>query len=303
MIKASSYAVTSPDNTTTPHNGADKELVMEIRHAHSQREVQGMNTDELRKAFLIDKLITPGGVNGVYSHYDRLICGGVAPLNQPVGLPNYTALAANFFLERREMGVINIAGAGSVVADGKEFTLQKLDCLYISKGTKSVSFKSNDPVNPAVFYFVSSPAHHEYATAKLTADEAEPAEMGSSETANKRTVYKYVHETGLSSCQLVMGLTLLKPGSVWNTMPAHTHDRRTEVYFYFDVEEGNRVVHFMGQPRETRHLLMANHQAVVSPPWSIHAGCGTSSYAFIWAMAGENYSYSDMDKVAIADLL
>jgi 4-deoxy-L-threo-5-hexosulose-uronate ketol-isomerase len=275
---------------------------LEIRHARSQQEVQSMSTDGLRKSFLMESIVVPGEINSIYSHYDRLITGGVSPLDQPVQLPNYSALAADYFLERREIGIINVSGDGSIVADGTEFAIQKLDCLYIGKGTKSVSFKSNDPAVPAVFYFVSAPAHQDYPTKKLASFEAEPMNIGSSKTANERTVYKYIHEKGIASCQLVMGLTLLKTGSVWNTMPAHTHDRRSELYFYFDVQEDQRVSHFMGHPQETRNLWVANHQGIISPPWSIHAGCGTASYGFIWSMAGENYSYSDMDKVAISEL-
>jgi 4-deoxy-L-threo-5-hexosulose-uronate ketol-isomerase len=296
-------ADTIPDMLQRSANGGEMIVPIEIRHARSEREVQQLDTLWLRKCFLLDNVMKAGMINSVYSHYDRIITGGAVPLQQALELPNYTTLKSEYFLERRELGIINVSGDGYVTADGQEFLLRKLDGVYLGKGTQSVLFKSVDPAKPAVFYFVSATAHQIYPSAKLTSAEAEPIEMGSAETANQRIVYKYIHKAGLSSCQLTMGLTRMKPGSVWNTMPAHVHDRRTEVYFYFDVNEGHRVFHFMGLPSETRHLMVANHQAVLSPPWSIHAGCGTSSYSFIWAMAGENSSYMDMDQVAITELL
>jgi 4-deoxy-L-threo-5-hexosulose-uronate ketol-isomerase len=303
MITTEKNTITA-DSQNGINHGEASNPPMEVRHAQSQREVMHLNTDELRQAFLMEDIAKTGAIKSVYSHYDRLITGTAVPTNNSLSLPNYPELKSNFFLERREMGIINVGGNGSVIVDGEDFPISRLECLYIGKGAgkATVSFKSQKTENPAVFYFVSAPAHKEYPTTKLTSAKAEPVEMGSSESANERTVYKYIHSAGIPSCQLVMGLTQLKPGSVWNTMPAHVHDRRSEVYFYFDVKEGNRVVHFMGEPTETRHLFVANHQAVVSPPWSIHAGCGTASYSFVWAMAGENYSYTDMDKVGITEM-
>jgi 4-deoxy-L-threo-5-hexosulose-uronate ketol-isomerase len=275
---------------------------MEIRFQNSPKETSRMNTKELRENFHIPALMQDDQVQLVYSHYDRVIVGGVKPYSKAVELPNHTELRAEYFLERRELGIINVGGNGVVEADGEKFTLSKLDCLYLGKGVKKVSFTSDDKNDPAVYYLLSSPAHASYPTRKLTKEEASPTEMGDQTTANRRTIYKYIHADGIKSCQLVMGLTVLASGSVWNTMPAHVHTRRMEAYFYFDVPEQHRVFHFMGEPTETRHLLIANHEAIVSPPWSIHSGCGTSNYSFIWGMAGENYVYTDMDAVAIADI-
>jgi 4-deoxy-L-threo-5-hexosulose-uronate ketol-isomerase len=277
-------------------------IKMEIRFQNSPKETSRMNTKELRENFHIPALMQDDRVQLVYSHYDRVIVGGVKPYSKAVELPNHTELRAEYFLERRELGIINVGGNGAVEADGEKFSLSKLDCLYLGKGVKKVSFTSDDKNAPAVFYLLSSPAHASYPTRKLTKEEASPTEMGDQTTANRRTIYKYIHADGIKSCQLVMGLTVLASGSVWNTMPAHVHTRRMEAYFYFDVPEQHRVFHFMGEPTETRHLLIANHEAIVSPPWSIHSGCGTSNYSFIWGMAGENYVYTDMDAVAIADI-
>ena len=275
---------------------------MQIRYENSPQETAAMNTEALRQNFLIETLFQAGQVQLVYTHYDRMVIGGVVPNAAPIDLPNHEALKAEFFLERREMGVINIGGAGQVTVDKKTFALQKLDCLYIGRGAVEVQFSSLDSQNPAQFFLLSAPAHASFPNTLKTAAEADPAHMGASETANKRTIYKYIHPDGVASCQLVMGLTVLENGSVWNTMPAHTHDRRMEVYCYFDVAEGQRVLHLMGQPQETRPLWISNHQAIISPPWSIHAGCGTMAYAFIWGMAGENQSFGDMDFIAPDDL-
>jgi 4-deoxy-L-threo-5-hexosulose-uronate ketol-isomerase len=275
---------------------------MEIRFQNSPKETSRMNTKELRENFHIPTLMQDDNVNLVYSHYDRVIIGGVKPFSKAVELPNHTELRAEYFLERRELGIINVGGNGTVEADGVKYTLSKLDCLYLGKGVKKVLFSSDDKNAPAVFFLLSSPAHHAYPAKKLTKEEASPVELGDQTTANRRTIYKYIHADGIQSCQLVMGLTVLSSGSVWNTMPPHTHTRRMEAYFYFDVPEQHRVFHFMGEPTETRHLLVANHEAIVAPPWSIHSGCGTSNYSFIWGMAGENYTFTDMDAVAIADI-
>jgi 4-deoxy-L-threo-5-hexosulose-uronate ketol-isomerase len=262
-----------------------------------------MNTGELRSNFLVENLMTDDQLNLVYSHYDRVILGGAKPLGTSIVLANHPELRAEFFLERRELGIINVGGAGMVSANGEQYVLNKLDCLYVGKGTRDVSFSSNDKGTPAVFYLMSSPAHQTYPNRKLSKEEASPVELGEQSTANRRTIYKYIHLDGIRSCQLVMGLTVLSDGSVWNTMPAHTHTRRSEAYFYFDVPDQHRVFHFMGQPKETRHLLVSNHQAVISPPWSIHSGSGTTNYSFIWGMAGENLVFTDMDAVAINELL
>jgi len=261
-----------------------------------------MTTEELRAAFLTEPLMRDDSVRLVYSHYDRVIAGGAKPVKQRLSLESHPELKADFFLQRREIGIINVGGKGSVFAGEEEFQLDKLDCLYAGKGVPRIQFASNDPAHPAMFYLLSSPAHTAHPVRLMPGSEALPADVGAAETANARTIYKYIHAAGIQSCQLVMGLTVLKPGSVWNTMPAHTHTRRMEAYFYFDVPEQQRVFHFMGEPQETRHLLVADGQAVFSPPWSIHSGCGTSNYAFIWGMAGENYNYTDMDAVSIPDL-
>ncbi len=275
---------------------------MQVRYAVGPNETRQFNTTELRENFLIETLFTPNSLQLCYSHYDRVIVGGAMPVDSPVDLPTYPELRSDFFLERRELGVINVGGAGSVTVDGQTYELAKLDGLYVGRGSRSVSFASQQADAPARFYLLSSPAHKEYPTQKAAQGDVFSAPMGSAEAANERTIYRYIHKDGLQSCQLVMGLTILKPGSVWNTMPAHVHDRRMEAYFYFDLDHAHRIVHLMGQPTETRHLMVANHQAIISPPWSIHSGCGTSNYSFIWGMAGENLDYADMDLIAIADL-
>jgi len=275
---------------------------MEIRFQNSPSEVTMMDTDEIRSNFLVEDLMQDDQVNFLYSHYDRVIIGGAKPVSKELTLDNDPELRAEYFLQRREIGIINVGGNGRVSVDGTSYDLDKLDTLYAGKGVRHVVFTSKDPKTPACFFLMSTPAHHEYPTTKMSRDAASPAHMGEIETANKRTIYKYIHADGIQSCQLVMGLTVLDKGSVWNTMPAHTHTRRMEAYFYFDVPEQQRVFHFMGEPTQTRHLLIANHQAILSPPWSIHAGCGTSNYAFIWGMAGENYTFTDMDAVPVPEL-
>jgi 4-deoxy-L-threo-5-hexosulose-uronate ketol-isomerase len=276
---------------------------LETRYESSPREVRSMNTQELRENFLIDNLMRAGEINFVYSHYDRVILGGAVPQGgQALTLPTFEALKADFFLQRREMGIINVGGDGEIMVGEETYSLSPLDCLYVGKGQQEVVFRSIDDQHPAVYYMLSAPAHREVQTQLMRKEEASPMNIGSAETSNERTVYKYIHEEGLKSCQLVMGLTKLQTGSVWNTMPSHTHDRRMEAYFYFDLDPEQVVFHLMGQPQETRHMVLANHQAIISPPWSIHSGCGTSNYSFIWGMAGENYNYKDMEVVAIKDL-
>lgn len=275
---------------------------MQIRFESSRKEVSQMDTHALRDNFLIDNIFENDKISFVYSHYDRVMIGGAIPTSTSLKLETYDSLKAEFFLERREIGIINIGGEGEVSADGQTFSISKLGCLYIGKGTKNVTFHSKDPANPAVYYLLSSPAHQTYPTVLYTKEDATPATVGSMETSNHRTIYKYIHMGGIQSCQLVMGLTVLQTGSVWNTMPSHVHDRRMEAYCYFDVPDNQRVLHLMGEPSETRHLWVADRQAIISPPWSIHSGCGTSNYSFIWGMAGENKDYTDMDAVAIENL-
>jgi 4-deoxy-L-threo-5-hexosulose-uronate ketol-isomerase len=275
---------------------------MEQRYHNSPKEVSTMTTAEMRGNFLVDGLMQPGELKFVYSHYDRAIVGSAVPTDKAIVLGNYPNLRAEYFLERRELGIINIGGAGEVVVDGKTFAVNKLDCVYAGKESQNVEFKSVDAKNPAMYYLLSYPAHKVYPTTMLKKEDATPVSIGSAETSNARTIYKYIHLEGIRSCQLVMGLTVLDKGSVWNTMPSHVHDRRMEMYFYFDVQPGQVVIHLMGQPQETRHLVMQSNEAVISPPWSIHSGCGTANYAFIWGMGGENQVYSDMDPVAIKEL-
>jgi 4-deoxy-L-threo-5-hexosulose-uronate ketol-isomerase len=280
----------------------NKKINMEIRFQSSPREVKGMNTQELRDNFLVQHLMQANLIQLVYSHFDRVIVGGVMPVSNPVLLPNEAELRADYFLERRELGIINVGGAGKVEADGVVYELSKLDALYLGKGTRSVSFTSASADQPAQYFLLSAPAHHTYPNRRMQKDEAAPVHLGEKATSNERTIYKYIHQEGIQSCQLVMGLTVLKEGSVWNSVPPHTHTRRMEVYFYFDLPETHRVFHLMGEPQETRHIVMANQEAVISPPWSVHCGPGTTNYGFIWAMAGENYTFTDMDPVPIATM-
>jgi 4-deoxy-L-threo-5-hexosulose-uronate ketol-isomerase len=271
------------------------------RYASSPSAVQGYNTQQLRDEFLIENLMELGKINLTYSHYDRYIAGGAVPV-QPLTLETIDPLKADYFLERRELGIINVGGNGTVEVDGTLYELGLKDALYIGSGNKKVVFKSNDANNPAKYYLNSAPAHKNYPTKKVSKAEANKLELGSLETANHRTVNQMIIGGIVTTCQLQMGMTELKTGSVWNTMPAHVHDRRMEVYFYLDIPENQAVCHFMGQPQETRHIWMNNHQAVISPPWSIHCGSGTSNYTFIWGMAGENLDYGDMDVAKITDL-
>ncbi|MFC4231376.1 5-dehydro-4-deoxy-D-glucuronate isomerase [Parasediminibacterium paludis] len=275
---------------------------MQVRFQNSPKETSSMNTQQLRDNFLVQNLMQPGKIELVYSHFDRVIVGGVVPTSATINLPNEEELKANFFLERREIGIINIGGKGTVTADGVAFPIEKLECVYLGKGTQDVTFTSTNSDEPAMFYLLSVPAHQSYPNRSMTKAEAAPVHLGDITTSNKRTIYKYIHNDGIQSCQLVMGLTALEPGSVWNSVPPHTHTRRMEVYFYFDVHPDHRVMHFMGEPQETRHLIMATNEAVISAPWSMHFGVGTASYGFIWAMAGENKAFTDMDPQPIATL-
>ncbi|MDO3625434.1 5-dehydro-4-deoxy-D-glucuronate isomerase [Mucilaginibacter sp. BT774] len=275
---------------------------MKVIHSVHPDDFKTYQTALIRERFLIDDLIESDQINCIYTHYDRMIIGAAKPVTKSLELKTYPNLRSKYFLERREIGIINIAGDGEVLADGQTFTVNKLDCIYIGKGTEYVTFSSKDPANPALFYLLSAPAHAFHPTSIMTNAEAAKVNAGDASTANRRTINKYIHMDGIKSCQLVMGLTILQEGSVWNTMPAHTHDRRMEVYFYFDLPAGQKVFHYMGQGDETRHITVNNNEAIVSPPWSIHSGSGTASYSFIWGMAGENLDYTDMDIINIPDI-
>ncbi|MDA9250990.1 5-dehydro-4-deoxy-D-glucuronate isomerase [Flavobacteriaceae bacterium] len=274
----------------------------EVRYAVGQREMNQMGTEAIRSDFLIEDVFGSDEVKLVYSHFDRYITGGVIPVKGKVFLDTIDSLKSEFFLERRELGIINVGGKGTVMADGQSYSLDYKEALYLGKGTKEVYFSSDTAHKPALFYLNSTPAHHAYPSKKIGRDEAEIVELGAPETANARTIRKLIVNSIVETCQLQMGMTEIHSGSVWNTMPAHVHDRRMEVYFYFEVPEEHAVCHFMGAPNETRHLWMTNNQAVISPPWSIHSGCGTSNYTFIWGMAGENLDYGDMDACPIPTL-
>lgn len=284
---------------TTHYNYSTK---LKIIHSVHPADFKHYDTQTIRDRFLVDGIISPDAIHCIYTHYDRMIVGGANPINKELVLETYPNLKADYFLERRELGIINVGGEGEVTADGRTFKLHKLDCLYLGKGTRRIAFAAKNASEPPVFYLLSAPAHTTYPAALMTIDEAAKVNAGSKATANERIINKYIHADGIKSCQLVMGLTILQPGSVWNTMPAHTHDRRMEAYFYFDLPAGQKIMHFMGEGQETRHITINNHEAIVSPPWSIHSGCGTTNYGFIWGMAGENLDYTDMDAISISDL-
>ena len=279
---------------------------MNIRYSANPNDVKKYTTEELRREFLITDLYQPDTVQATYSHVDRMVIMGIMPVNEIVpidkGIDVWANFGTNFFLERREAGVFNLGGDGFIEADGVRYELGFEDCLYITKGTKSVSFGSADSEKPALFYLVSAPAHRACKTTFLSFADANKRPLGSVESSNKRVINQFIHPDVLETCQLSMGLTQLEPGSVWNSMPCHTHERRMEVYTYFNLSENDVVMHFMGQPTETRSLVMKNLEAVISPSWSIHCGCGTSNYTFIWAMGGENQAFDDMDNLAPTDL-
>ena len=274
---------------------------MDIRYSASPNDVKRYTTEELRKEFLIENLYVADSVVAVYSHVDRMVTLGCMPVHETVSIDKGIDIWANFgtkyFLERREIGIFNIGGAGTIRVDGKVYELGYKDCLYITMGAKEVLFASADPAHPAKFYMVSAPAHRSYETRLLKLADANKRPTGEMETSNKRTINQFIHPAVLKTCQLSMGMTVLEPGSVWNTMPAHTHERRMEIYMYFEVPEHQVVFHMMGQGQETRHIVMQNEQAVISPSWSIHSGAGTSNYTFIWAMGGENQEFDDMDNI------
>jgi 4-deoxy-L-threo-5-hexosulose-uronate ketol-isomerase len=275
---------------------------MQIRFSPSQTEYPTLSTEQLRTAFLVDSLFTPGRLELVYTDNDRAIVGSAVPTDSALKLTADAELRAACFCERRELGVLNVGGAGSVEVDGQRFSMAKLDCLYVGRGSRDVAFTSSDPADPAVFYLLSYPAHAAFPTRCAHLADAAKTELGSVAEANRRTICKYIHTGGVKSCQLVMGFTQLQEGSVWNTMPAHTHTRRSEVYMYFDLGPSRRVMHFMGTPRQTRHLVMADRQAVISPSWSIHSACGTGAYSFCWGMGGENQTFEDMDPAPLDQL-
>ncbi|MCD7946007.1 MAG: 5-dehydro-4-deoxy-D-glucuronate isomerase [Clostridiales bacterium] len=279
---------------------------MDIRYSANQRDVKRYTTQELRDEFLIQNLYQPDQVTAVYSHVDRMVTLGCMPVNETVsidkGIDVWASFGTSFFLERREIGIFNIGAPGSIQVDGKTYPMGNKDCLYITRGAKEVLFASDKPEAPAKFYMVSAPAHCSYETRLIKLEDAAKRPLGSMETSNKRVINQFIHPDVLPTCQLSMGMTVLEPGSVWNTMPTHTHERRMEIYTYFDIPEGNVVFHMMGEGQETRHIVMHNEEAVISPSWSIHAGAGTSNYTFIWAMGGENQAFDDMDNIDIPDL-
>ncbi len=280
---------------------------MDIRYSANQRDVKRYTTEELRDEFLITGLYKADEVVSVYSHVDRMVTLGCMPVNEVVSIDKGMDIWANFgtkfFLERREIGIFNIGeGAGTVTADGVVYHMNRKDCLYITQGTKEVTFASDDENKPAKFYMVSAPAHCAYETKLITIEEAAKRPLGTLEDCNKRVINQFIHPSVLKTCQLSMGMTCLEPGSNWNTMPSHTHERRMEIYTYFDLPENQVVFHMMGQPSETRHIVMNNYDAVISPSWSIHSGVGTSNYTFIWAMGGENQEFDDMDNIATPNL-
>ncbi len=280
---------------------------MDIRYSANQRDVKRYTTEELREEFLIQNLYRADEVVAVYSHVDRMVTLGCMPVHETVsidkGMDVWANFGTRFFLERREIGIFNIGdGAGTIVADGVSYHMNRKDCLYITQGTKEVTFASDDAGAPAKFYMVSAPAHCRYETKLITIEEAAKKPLGTLEGCNKRVINQFIHSSVLPTCQLMMGLTELEPGSNWNTMPSHTHERRMEVYTYFEIPENQVVFHMMGEPTQTRHIVMNNYDAVISPSWSIHSGVGTSNYTFIWAMGGENQAFDDMDTINTPDL-
>ncbi len=276
---------------------------MEVRYSPDQNGFKKLTTDELRKSFLIGNLFEKDKILMIYSDVDRSITGSAVPVRQPLKLvATKKEMAANYFTERREIGVINIGKKGSVVLDGKTYKMKNRDALYIGRGVKNIEFKSDNRMTPALFYFVSYPAHTAYPTKHISFSDSTPRKLGSASDANKRTIYQYIHPGTIKTCQLVMGLTELEEGNVWNTMPCHTHQRRSEIYMYFNMKSDAIVVHILGEPNETRHIIIRNQQAVLSTSWSMHSGCGTQNYSFIWAMGGENQEFDDMDWIPINEL-
>nr|WP_199726015.1 5-dehydro-4-deoxy-D-glucuronate isomerase [Leptotrichia sp. OH3620_COT-345] len=277
-------------------------MKIDTRYANHPEDSKHYITEKLRENYLIETIFVANEVTLTYSHVDRIIAGGIMPVNKTVELGITKELGTEYFLERRELGVINVGGKGKIIADGIEYVMNSRDGLYIGMETRELKFISDDSENPAKYYINSAPAHKKYPDVKIDIEKAKPVKLGSLENSNSRTIYQFVHPAVCQSCQLLMGMTVLEPGNVWNTMPCHTHERRMEVYFYFNMTEDTRVFHFMGEPEETRHLVVKNEQGVISPSWSIHSGAGTSSYTFIWGMAGENQEFNDMDAVKMSEL-
>ncbi|MGK4475562.1 5-dehydro-4-deoxy-D-glucuronate isomerase [Aeromonas molluscorum] len=277
---------------------------MQTRQSIHSDHAKQLDTQGLRREFLVEEIFTPNELTMTYSHIDRIVFGGIMPVDAPLTFSDALgkAFGVTYFLERRELGLINIGGPGVVVVDGTTYEVDKAEALYVGQGARALSFASVNAEQPAKFYYNSAPAHTSYPTRKVTQDQASPATLGDPSTSNRRTIYKYLVPDVLPTCQLVMGMTQLEEGSLWNTMPCHTHERRMEVYFYFNMKEDAAVFHMMGKPDETRHLLVHNEQAVISPSWSIHSGVGTQAYTFIWGMVGENQVFGDMDHVAVQDL-
>jgi len=273
-------------------------VILQIRHATHPEQLPGFDTAALRRHYLVDDLFVPGAVTAVLTHHDRIVLAGARPTDGPLALGTYPELRSEFFLERREAGIVNVGGSGTVTADGTKYELTTGACLYVGRGVRDVVFEGPE----SAFYVFSAPAHTSFPTAQINPGEGNRLELGDQQTANRRTIDQFIHADGVQSCQVVLGVTTLHAGSTWNTMPAHTHDRRTECYLYFGLPETERIVHLLGEPEETRHLLVADRQAIISPSWSIHSGCGTSSYSFVWAMAGENQAFGDMDGVDVRDL-
>ena len=279
---------------------------MDIRYSANQKDVKRYTTEELRKEFLITGLYEKDKVKAVFSHVDRMVTFGCMPVDREVplddGIDVYGCFGTHFILERRELGLFNLGGSGRVKVDGQDYHLDFKDCLYITMGAKEVLFSSDNKDAPAKFYMVSAPAHCSYKTQLLTFDDAVKRPLGSVEECNRRVINQFIHPSVLKTCQLSMGMTVLEPGSIWNTMPPHTHERRMEIYTYFGIPDDQVVFHFMGEPKETRHIVVKNEEAVISPSWSIHAGAGTTNYTFIWAMGGENQDFDDMDNLKASDL-
>ena len=277
-------------------------MKLETRYSNHPNDVKKYTTEELREHFLIEQVFIEDEANLTYSHNDLIIAGGIMPVKEVLTLTAGKEMGVDSFFERREGGIINIGGKGIITLDNEEFILDNQDGLYIGRGVKDIAFKAVDENHSPKFYFNSAPAHHTYPHTLITLEKANKVHLGSDAQSNKRTINQYIHPDVCQSCQLVMGMTMLAPNNMWNTMPCHTHERRMEVYFYFDLAEESRVIHLMGEPSETRHLVVANEQAVISPSWSIHSGVGTSCYTFIWGMCGENITFDDMDHVAMANL-
>ena len=279
---------------------------MIVREPSNSKDAKHYTTDRLRDEFLVQDLFNLGKIQRVYSHIDRIITMGFCPDEQSQKLDEnmdvMKSLGVNYFLESRELGVINIGGPGTITVDGTVHTMKSQDGLYVGKGNKEVVFASDDVNNPSKYYALSAPAHMHYETVHIDITKAKQVPMGDAESANKRVIFQFLHPEVLQTCQLSMGLTKMAPGSVWNTMPCHSHERRMEVYFYFDLPQDSIVLHLMGEPTETRHIVLRNEEAVIAPSWSIHSGCGTSAYSFIWGMVGENKTFTDMDHIAMKDL-